>query len=756
VEVGLTSTVANDVEVSALLGMDIAGELVGTALVAFTPGAVSVAPSGSLLTVGDTTRIAGEEQAIVSVQLRDDYGNNIAQEGIAVRFTTDLGLMNGGVGPQTVQTNAFGVATVSLSSAGAGTATIAAEVEAGGFQPVANPSAVQVAFTAGPVAVGPNGSELERDGSGSLVANGVQDAAFTLQLRDAHGNERTESGVEVRFTTSLGLLNGSSSPVTVLTVGGVAHVTLTSTETGTATVTAEIDLGEFQAVTNGSPISVDFIGQFPDAVTSSIARSPASVAANGVATANLNLTVRDADGIPIAGLIAGDFAFEGLGSAVIDGFSEAAGGVYSFTLTNTAIETVEIVVEADGVALGSLDAIHFIAPGASAGNSILARSPASVLANGVGTSILRLTVLDADGVPLTGLVAGDFAFSGQGSALIGAFEEVGAGVYTFEVAGSAVETVSISAVVEGVHLGSFEAIAFLAPFPDPVASSLSRSPAIVTANGVARAMLTVTALDADGVPVRGLAAGDFIFADEGDATIGGFVEVGDGIYTHSVTNTVAETVSVTVVVDGVALGSMDPITFVAPLHVTTTTLPSWVAGASTFPGSLSATGGSLPYTWNPVAPGELPPGLVLKENGSFGGGPTEVGVYSFTVRVTDANGFTATGEVSVTINPEIVAVPDLRLEVSSNVSEAALGDTIVVTIRVTNQGAGAAENVVLRDDQFGNVQQQIGPMRVTRLQRVAVEVDRGTLNAETGEWAIGLIESRGAATMTVRLVVVDP
>ena len=53
--------------------------------------------------------------------------------------------------------------------------------------------------------------------------------------------------------------------------------------------------------------------------------------------------------------------------------------------------------------------------------------------------------------------------------------------------------------------------------------------------------------------------------------------------------------------------------------------------------SLSAEGGLAPYRWQRTL-GELPPGVVLEEEGSFSGRPTTVGSYEFTAEVTDALG----------------------------------------------------------------------------------------------------------------------
>lgn len=86
------------------------------------------------------------------------------------------------------------------------------------------------------------------------------------------------------------------------------------------------------------------------------------------------------------------------------------------------------------------------------------------------------------------------------------------------------------------------------------------------------------------------------------------------------------------------------------LTVTTTTMSSGQVGSS-YSATLSATGGTSPYTWDTSA-GILPPGLSVPSSGSGAWGtPTLAGTYSFTLRVTDQNAATDTQAVSLTITP---------------------------------------------------------------------------------------------------------
>ncbi len=91
------------------------------------------------------------------------------------------------------------------------------------------------------------------------------------------------------------------------------------------------------------------------------------------------------------------------------------------------------------------------------------------------------------------------------------------------------------------------------------------------------------------------------------------------------------------------------------LVVTTAALPSGIAGQA-YVASLSAVGGSAPYTWSVVDGGALPAGLVLTSSGSLTGTPTEVGTFTVPLAVVDGAtpGQTANTVLSLTVLPALV------------------------------------------------------------------------------------------------------
>jgi outer membrane protein assembly factor BamB len=85
--------------------------------------------------------------------------------------------------------------------------------------------------------------------------------------------------------------------------------------------------------------------------------------------------------------------------------------------------------------------------------------------------------------------------------------------------------------------------------------------------------------------------------------------------------------------------------------ITTTSLPNAVIGQP-YSQTLTATGGTPPYSWS-LASGKLPPGLSLTpSSGTVSGTPTNPGNNKFTVRVTDSTGSqSATQTLQISVRP---------------------------------------------------------------------------------------------------------
>jgi hypothetical protein len=92
----------------------------------------------------------------------------------------------------------------------------------------------------------------------------------------------------------------------------------------------------------------------------------------------------------------------------------------------------------------------------------------------------------------------------------------------------------------------------------------------------------------------------------------------------------------------------------APLAVTTTSLPGGTQGTA-YSQTLTAGGGTSPYTWSLASGSTLPAGLALSSNGIISGTPSATGTTSFTVKVTDSSSpvQTAQATLSITITSSV-------------------------------------------------------------------------------------------------------
>jgi CSLREA domain-containing protein len=119
------------------------------------------------------------------------------------------------------------------------------------------------------------------------------------------------------------------------------------------------------------------------------------------------------------------------------------------------------------------------------------------------------------------------------------------------------------------------------------------------------------------------------------------------------------------------------ITVLPAVAVSATPLPNGRVGVA-YGSAVSSSGGSGPYTWTLVS-GNPPAGLSLASTGVISGTATTIETATFTVRVTDALGGTATGTLAITILPSLAisttSLPIGETNIPYSVQLAATGVT---------------------------------------------------------------------------------
>jgi Putative Ig domain len=110
------------------------------------------------------------------------------------------------------------------------------------------------------------------------------------------------------------------------------------------------------------------------------------------------------------------------------------------------------------------------------------------------------------------------------------------------------------------------------------------------------------------------------------------------------------------------------------------------------PATLTATGGSPPYTWTLVGVGlnGLPMGMTLSPGGVISGLPTSTGVFSPQIRVNDSGGNIATQQFSLTVAPAATLVSHAGV-----ISQVAAGQGWDTTIYLVNTSSSTINSAII-------------------------------------------------------------
>jgi hypothetical protein len=109
---------------------------------------------------------------------------------------------------------------------------------------------------------------------------------------------------------------------------------------------------------------------------------------------------------------------------------------------------------------------------------------------------------------------------------------------------------------------------------------------------------------------------------------------------------------------------------VSPPNLTLTCSTNVGQVGSPYSSGVTATGGTAPYTFA-VINGSLPPGLTLNAStGAITGTPSSEGTFSFTIQVTDANGYTASASCTITITTCGTSLNPITFSVNESKSNA--------------------------------------------------------------------------------------
>ncbi|HEX6307113.1 MAG TPA: invasin domain 3-containing protein [Longimicrobiales bacterium] len=671
---------------------------IGARTLQFTASGITAATSGTItITVGPASAahssavvpngIAGSATPI-TISVRDDGGNPIT--GAA----TLLAVAVSGANSATPAVSEIGSGSYAASYTPTATGTDQVAITLSGAPIAGSPFTSAVTNSA----VSAGNSTVTAAPTSGLIANGADAATVTVVLRDANGNAIT--GLAGSFSVAVG---SGATAGTVVETSTPGTYTFTVTSTVARTVTVVVTVG---STTLSNQPSIAFVAG-PVAPGSSVVASPSSgVPADGSTASTVTVVLADAFGNPIAGLTDASFSIGLTGSAQRTAVAQTATpGTYTFSVTDNVAETVTVTVTAAGVLLSQQPTIQFVGAQVSASSAVTA-NPTVVIANGVDVSTVTVVLVDTNGQPVTGLAPAAFAVGVTGSAGLGPVTETTAGTYTFTVTDTKAETVTVTVTAKGVQLAAQPSIQFV---PGPVSalvSTATANPTSVTAGGGAASTVTVVLADAFGNPIAGLTDADFSVGLTGSAQRTAVAQSGTpGTYTFSVTDNVAETVTVTITAAGVQL---------SPLAINFTAGVSASSSVSAAPNTGVVADGTTASTVTitlvdpagaPVA-GLAPADFTVGVTGSAVASPvTETGTpgtYTFTVTNTVAEVVTVT---VTAVGVQLSSQPTIQfVTVSPSLSTVTASPTTGIT---ANGTAASTVTVSLRDvnnNRMGSVQ----------------------------------------------------
>jgi hypothetical protein len=488
----------------------------------------------------------GTTAVTLTLVLKDAQGNVAAGQSVTVSVTGS----NNTLLQATGTTDAAGQLVVTLASTTAEDKTVTATFLGGSLS-------TTVTFASGPPAS--SGTSVAASPS-SVTADGVSSATLTTTVRDVHGNAVAGQLVTLAASGSNSLLSPASGTTDA---AGVFSAALTSTTAETKTITATA--GAASAST-----TVTFTAGAPSAGTTTFVASPTTVTADGSSLSTLTVSVRDANGNPVAGQGV-SVASTGTGNT----FSPASGstdasGVFTATFASTAAQAKTLTATLGGVT--KTTGVAFTAGAPSGAKTTLVPSPTSVTADGTSTATLTVTVADAFNNPVANQ---NVTLSTTGSSTTftpSAGTTDASGVFTATAASTVAQTESITATAGAAQASAN--LTFTAGAPAGATSSVAVNPNMLADDGTSTTIVTVTAKDAQGnassnqaVSVSADGTGNSWSATSGSTNA-------SGVWTTTLASTVAQTETITATIGLVT--KTTPVTFVlgAPSSSTSTLVAS--------------------------------------------------------------------------------------------------------------------------------------------------------------------------------------
>ncbi|HZN41859.1 MAG TPA: Ig-like domain-containing protein, partial [Planctomycetota bacterium] len=293
--------------------------------------------------------------------------------------------------------------------------------------------------------------------------------------------------------------------------------------------------------------------------SSATAAPQTGVLANGIETSTITVVIRRPNGNPIAGRTV-QLTATGSNNRIVQPADTDQNGTTTGTIASTTAETKTITIAvlqgSHVIELAQHPTVEFVGGelNISASLSTATASTAAVIADGVATSTITVTVRDTNGNPVAGQAV-QLTSSGSNNTLVQPGITDASGVAAGTIASTTAETKTVTATVNpgpGQVVVAQQPDVLFVGDPNNLSAALSTAVAApstnVVANGVATSTITVTVRDSNGNPVAAQSVALASTGSNNTLVQPGITDV-NGVATGTIATTTAETKTITATVN---------------------------------------------------------------------------------------------------------------------------------------------------------------------------------------------------------------
>ena len=336
-----------------------------------------------------------------------------------------------------------------------------------------------------------------------LQADGSSSSKVTVTLEDENGIPVV--GKSVSLFSSRGSLDSILLPSSISDRNGKVSFLVRSTHAGTSVLTAT-DVTDRLSISSSANLLFLPGNVIPSETT--LVSSQTTVIADGIANSQITVTLRDAQGNPVAGKSVTLSSSRG-GDVIVPsaGLTGSSGSFSFFVSSTTSGSSVFTAMDVnDNLVFPEITQVIF-KPGVGASlQSTLVASSGTVVANGISTSTIMVTLRDAQGNFVPGKTV--TLTSNRGSidtisSASGASNSSGVVTFNVQSATGGSSTFIAFDSTDSVTVNQTATITFVANLVSASQSTVSSSPSSILANGSLTSAISVTLKDSAGNPVSG-------------------------------------------------------------------------------------------------------------------------------------------------------------------------------------------------------------------------------------------------------------